>query len=141
MGREKLLQFSRFGFGQPGAPKKFTESLGCCVVHSITSLWIKTSWGEKLLSFGLLVPFSSSEVRLELLFQGFAPAMNERFGGRKRTTDDFGDVLIAQVVATAKNDGGSLGFRKHSDGFIHLLLKFALEQRFGRLHCLGIFEL
>src|ERR1700722_20910533 len=68
MGREKLLQFSRFGFGQPGAPKKFTESLGCCVVHSIISLWIKTSWGEKLLSFGLLVPFSSSEVRLELLF-------------------------------------------------------------------------
>ena len=88
-----------------------------------------------------LPPHASSQVGLQLLFEGFPPAVNQRLGRRNRATKHFGDLLIAQFVLAAERDGQALVFGQITQHLGDLGLQFAVQQVFGRRGSLNILKL
>src|SRR5208282_5019316 len=86
-------------------------------------------------------PVAGFQIWLQFLLERFAPTMDERFGGRKRAAQDFGDFLVTQLLLPAEQDGGALVFRQAGQGFLNFLRQFAVQQLLRRQNVALVLEL
>jgi hypothetical protein len=70
---------------------------------------------------------AGAEVGFEAEAEGFASAVDERFGGGERATQDIGDLFVGEVLLAAEQDGETLVLGEAGEGEFDLLFEFGME--------------
>jgi len=84
--------------------------------HSFSNPTIQPPGGRSL---GL--PLAGLQIRFQLLFQCFPPAMDERLCRRQRAIQNLRDFLVAQFILAAEQDGRALVLGQFRQGFLDFL--------------------
>src|SRR6266705_3806152 len=72
-------------------------------------------------------PIARPQIRFELFLECFAAAMDERFGGGKRTVQDLGDLFGARLILPAEQDGGALVLRQFGQRLLDFFGELSVE--------------